>query len=244
MLLDRNTSDRSFEICQRLVESKERHVVVIEDDSVSNRTFYDAQKKVEELEPWMWLPALTVLKGPMFAGKTSRLLDFLQCSEGSDKDRVKILKPEIDTRSRGFVKSHRGEAYPVTESLQQSLKDVKYDDGTFILIDEAQFFDESIVDFCVNTIKTQPRSAIVTAGLDFDFQRKSFGYLNHLVEILTTTHQKEQQAYSPIRVENLLSECRVCGSPAAYTMRSSNIKTQVLIGASDEYYPVCEEHHQ
>lgn len=243
MLLDRDTSDHSFEICQRLVESKERHVVVIEDDSVSsNRTFYD--KKVEELEPWMWLPALTVLKGPMFAGKTLRLLEFLRCTEGADKDLVKILKPEIDTRSRGFVKSHRGEAYPVTESLQQSLKDVKYDDGTFILIDEAQFFDESIVDFCMNTIKTQPRSTIVTAGLDFDFRRRSFGYLNHLVEILTTTHQKEQQAYSPIRVENLLSECRVCGSPAAYTMRSSNIKTQVLIGASDEYYPVCEEHHQ
>ena len=52
MLLDRDTSIIHFEICQRLVESKERHVVVIEDDKrSSSRTLCD--KKFEELEPWM-----------------------------------------------------------------------------------------------------------------------------------------------------------------------------------------------
>ena len=63
---------------------------------------------------------------------------------------------------------------------------------------------------------------------------------------MTSTQEKTQQQdeYSPIRVETLLSKCRVCSSPAAYTMRSSNIETQILIGASDAYYPVCEEHHE
>ena len=248
--IDRHTSDdelkSSYQTWQRLVEKEQRHVVVIEDDGDFLKGEWKSwsedyrNTENEEVGSWMFLPPLTVLTGPMFAGKTSRLLEYVRYAEKQDKNNTWILKPEVDTRSVGFVRSHQGEMYPVTKSLKQNLREITCDNGTLVFIDEAQFFDDSIVEFCMNTIKTQPQSAIIAAGLDFDFQREPFGHMHRIIEQAT----KLLSFPSAISVERFLSTCRICGSPAPYTMRSSNIDTQILIGSSDAYYPACEEHHK
>ena len=220
----------------------------------------DDEKTTEalfDLPPWFWLPQLSVVTGPMFAGKTSRLLEFLEfaTSGGSlfhDKRSI-VIKPDVDTRSpQDTLRSHDGVTYPTTGSTSSlrpsragpgksidalrirlsNSPDLVVDNGAFVGLDEAHFFDDSVVDFCKRVTREQPMSAIVAVGLDLDYQKLPFGHLHNLDARVTGA-----------RVEKLLSKCSVCGEPAAFTTRTKPSKAKVLVGAEEVYSPACEAHH-
>jgi thymidine kinase len=93
-----------------------------------------------------------------------------------------------------------------------------------VAIDEAQFFDNHIVDVC-NTLAFQGIRVIVS-GLDMDFQGKPFGVMPHLIaiaEFVTKVH----------------AICVCCGGLASYSFRLNPSEEQVLLGEKDFYEPRC-----
>ena len=91
-------------------------------------------------------------------------------------------------------------------------------------IDEAQFFDEHIVEVCEKLAQKGIR--VIVAGLDMDFRGKPFGPMPELLAIadyITKVH----------------AICMQCGNIASYSFRKVQNENQVLLGEKNEYEPRC-----
>jgi thymidine kinase len=91
-------------------------------------------------------------------------------------------------------------------------------------IDEAQFFDNSLVDVCHQLANSGRR--VIVAGLDKDYRGVPFEPIPQLLceaEYITKT----------------LAICMKCGNPANYTQRLSKSAERVLLGATDTYEARC-----
>ncbi|MFA1822685.1 thymidine kinase [Virgibacillus oceani] len=178
-----------------------------------------------------------VICGSMFSGKSEELIRRVKRATYANLT-VRVFKPFIDDRySEEAVVSHNGNsivALPVasSEEILQHHADRSVD---IIGIDEAQFFDENIVE-TVETLANQGIRVIV-AGLDTDFRGELFGEMPKLMALSEA-------------VTKLNAICPVCGSPASRTQRLINGKPAsyhdpvILVGASESYEPRCRHHHE
>ncbi|MBB3187771.1 thymidine kinase [Microbacter margulisiae] len=168
--------------------------------------------------------SLEVICGSMFSGKTEELIRRLRRAEFA-KQRVEIFKPAIDNRfSEDEVVSHDHHSILSTpvDSSQNIL--LLAGDVDVIGIDEAQFFDDGIVDVC-NKLATMGFRVIV-AGLDMDFRGVPFGPMPALMAIADDVTKEH-------------AICVRCGSPAYVSHRLVADNKQVLLGEKDEYEPIC-----
>ena len=112
--------------------------------------------------------SIEVICGSMFSGKTEELIRRLKRANFA-KLRVEIFKPKIDTRySEEDVVSHDRttiRSTPVESSGSILLMTSEVD---VVGIDEAQFFDEGLVDVCKQLANSGIR--VIVAGLDMDFR--------------------------------------------------------------------------
>lgn len=180
--------------------------------------------------------SLEVVCGSMFSGKTDELIRRLRRATIA-RQKVQVFKPVIDNRySVEKVTSHAGTAYnalPIQSSadIEKNLEA----DTTVVGIDEAQFFDDQIVQV-VETLADRGIRVIV-AGLDTDFRGEPFGCMPTLMA------QAEQ-------VDKLQAICMTCGEPASRTQRLVNGKPAkyndpiVIVGASEMYEARCRQHHE
>ena len=124
---------------------------------------------------------IEVICGSMFSGKTEELIRRVKRAKLA-KQKIKIFKPKQDTRySKKKVTSHDNNSIkskPI-DSPEKILK--TFEKFDVIGIDEAQFFDESIVDV-VNKLANSGKRVIV-AGLDMDYRGKPFGPMPNLLAI-------------------------------------------------------------
>jgi thymidine kinase len=93
-------------------------------------------------------------------------------------------------------------------------------------VDEAQFFDDGLVDICNQLANSGIR--VIVAGLDMDFRGKPFGPIPKLLsvaEYITKVH----------------AICVRCGRLANYTHRLSGEDRLILLGETDLYEPLCRE---
>jgi thymidine kinase len=97
------------------------------------------------------------------------------------------------------------------------------DDVQVVGIDEAQFFDEGIIEVA-NTLANQGKRVVV-AGLDLDFMGRPFGPMPHL---LATAEY----------VTKLHAICRRTGGPAHYSFRKVAGDQTFMLGETQEYEPV------
>jgi len=160
----------------------------------------------------------------MFSGKTEELIRRLKRAEYA-KLKVEIFKPMIDTRySEEDVVSHDENTIrstPVESSGNILLLSGNVD---VIGIDEAQFFDDNLVDVCNQLANNGIR--VIVAGLDMDFRGKPFGPIPDLMaqaEYVTKVH----------------AICMKCGNLAQYSHRITKSDKLVLLGEKDEYEPLC-----
>lgn len=181
---------------------------------------------------------IEVICGPMFAGKSEELIRKLKRLEYAEVNYL-IFKPHIDTRTKNEIESRAGlkkSAISIdnpSEILDYLLenKQIKYN---VIAIDEAQFFDETLVSVC--DFLANHGFIVFVAGLDRDFKGKPFGPIPELLTYADYIHK-------------LTAICLKCGAPASMTQRLIDGKPAdynddiVVIGNNERYSPRCRHCH-
>ena len=180
--------------------------------------------------------SIEVVCGSMFSGKTDELIRRLVRARIA-KQNVQVFKPAIDIRyAVEKVTSHAGsnfDATPVEKSIDILSKIEK--DTTVVAIDEAQFFDDAIVQIVQQLASRDIR--VLVAGLDTDFRGEPFGPMPILMSIAE-------------HVDKLHAICMVCGDEASRTQRLVNGSPArfddpvVIVGASEMYEARCRVHHE
>ena len=163
---------------------------------------------------------IEVVCGCMFSGKTEELIRRLNRALIA-KQKVEIFKPAIDKRyHEENIVSHSERA--IRSTPVQFAGDILLlaGDCDVVGVDEAQFFDEAIVEVC-NTLANSGKRVIV-AGLDMDFEGKPFGPMPNLLavaEFVTKVH----------------AICAQTGELASFSFRLSDNEQQVMLGEKNEY---------
>ena len=167
---------------------------------------------------------IEVICGSMFSGKTEELIRRLKRAQFANQ-KVEIFKPRIDVRySEEQVVSHDANAIrstPVDSPQNILLMSAGVD---VVGIDEAQFFDESIVGVCRELADNGVR--VIVAGLDMDYTGRPFGPMPALMataEYVTKVH----------------AICVRCGNLANHSHRLTQDEKQVMLGAQETYEPIC-----
>ena len=170
---------------------------------------------------------LELIIGPMYSGKTSKLLEIYKqckfCNIG-----VSIINHSIDNRYHDtMVSSHDKIMAPCLQA--KNLNDIWNDElknSDVILINEGQFFPD-LYEMVVEMLASKKK--IYICGLDGDFERKKFGTILDLIPLCD-------------KVTKLTSLCSQCkdGTPGIFSMRLTSETEQTVVG-SDNYIPVCRK---
>jgi thymidine kinase len=168
--------------------------------------------------------SIEVICGSMFSGKTEELIRRLKRAKFA-KQRVEIFKPAIDTRySDVEVVSHDNNSILSTPVDSSGNILLLTGDVDVVGIDEAQFFDEGIIEVCNKLANSGLR--VIVAGLDMDFRGVPFGPMPALMAVADDVTKEH-------------AVCVRCGSPAYVSHRLVADAHQVLLGEMNEYEPIC-----
>ncbi|MDG4945487.1 thymidine kinase [Weeksellaceae bacterium KMM 9713] len=166
---------------------------------------------------------IEVICGSMFSGKTEELIRRLKRAEFAGQ-KVEIFKPAVDTRyADEDVVSHDQNKVQSTPIEASSNLPLLASDCDVVGIDEAQFFDDGIVEV-VNALANDGKRVII-AGLDMDFKGRPFGPMPNLMaiaEYVTKVH----------------AICVKTGNLANYSHRKIHSNKLVELGETSEYEPL------
>ena len=187
---------------------------------------------------------LELIIGPMFSGKTSRLVEiYKQCKFCNIS--VSVINHSIDNRyDNDMLSTHDKVKIPCikTNNLMDLCDNILYEENieftprlkdkykiqmsNVILINEGQFFPD-LVEFVNILLKKEKK--IYICGLDGDFERKKFGEILDLIPLCD-------------KISKLTSLCSICknGTPGIFSMRLTSEKEQTVVG-SENYLPVCRK---
>lgn len=179
---------------------------------------------------------IEVICGPMFAGKTEELIRRVTRMEYAHKSFL-VFKPLIDNRySQDEVVSHskyKKKAINIKEAKE--ILPYVTDDIQAVVVDEVQFFDESMID--VLSYLAGKGLRVICAGLDLDFKAKPFGIIPSLLAIAED-------------VTKLTAICMCCGEEDTRTQRiidgheAYDDDPVVLVGAKESYEARCRRCHR
>ncbi|MBQ7811923.1 MAG: thymidine kinase [Bacteroidales bacterium] len=177
--------------------------------------FLESAKKAGSIE---------VICGSMFSGKTEELIRRMKRAQFA-KLKVEIYKPCIDVRySEDEVVSHDSHSIPSTPIDSPASMLLLSSDVDVVGIDEAQFFDDSLVEVVQALANRGIR--VIIAGLDTDFMGKPFGPMPALMAVAED-------------IQKVHAICVKCGSPAQHSHRLSKNDQLVVLGETDIYEPLC-----
>jgi thymidine kinase len=169
---------------------------------------------------------IEIITGSMFSGKTEELIRRIKRAKIA-KQKVGIFKPKIDVRySEDHVVSHDAKAISSIQVTQAKLI-LEYSENIEVIgIDEAQFFEDDIVDVCNHLADVGKR--VIVAALDMDFMGKPFGPIPMLISIAEY-------------VTKVHAICMRCGNLAHFSHRLIDTQKLVLLGEKDIYEPLCRQ---
>lgn len=176
---------------------------------------------------------VTVVSGPMFAGKTTFLVAARDAASSTPPAAL-FATHTLDTRVSVGVGTHNGAVCSAVRvasltELDETVNMAGLVVGGLILVDELQLFDRSILGLRVWALGRG--FTVLAAGLDYDYRRQPFGPTLELAE----------HADTHIR---LTARCvDGCLRPARYTQRLSSERELVVIGGAGKYAPRCHLHH-
>ncbi len=170
---------------------------------------------------------IEVICGSMFSGKTEELIRRLRRAEIA-KQKIQVFKPSIDNRySEEHIVSHNNDRYSsqVVSNAQEILASVQ-EDTQVVGIDEAQFFDNDLVDVCNELADKGKR--IIVAGLDSDYRGRPFEPVPQLLAVAEY-------------ITKTLAICVKCGNPANRTQRLIKDDKKIIVGTTDIYEARCRK---
>ena len=168
--------------------------------------------------------SIEVIAGSMFSGKTEELIRRLKRAKIA-RLKVEIFKPAIDKRfSEMDVVSHDENSIMSTPVETSGNIILLAGDVDVIGIDEAQFFDNGLLNVSVALANQGIR--VIIAGLDMDFKGKPFGPIPGLMAVAD-------------HITKVHAICMRCGDVAQFSHRFSNTDKLVLLGEKDQYEPLC-----
>lgn len=147
---------------------------------------------------------------------------------------VRVFKPETDDRAGdNVIGSHNGETWTaeVIDTSGEGLRGVQAD---VVAVDEANFFDESLVHELELQAKLGRR--VIVAGIDQTFRGEPFTPLPELMAVADY-------------VEKLRAICVECGKPATKNQRivdgepASAGEPTVVVGGEERYEARCRDCH-
>lgn len=163
---------------------------------------------------------IEVICGCMFSGKTEELIRRLNRAIIA-KQKVEIFKPVVDKRYHLHnIVSHNENVVRSTPVNFATDMLLLAGDCEVVGIDEAQFFDDAIVDVCNQMANAGKR--VIVAGLDMDYEGKPFGSMPQLLavaEFVTKVH----------------AICAQTGQLASYSFRLAESNEKVMLGQKDQY---------
>ena len=185
---------------------------------------------------------IKMIIGPMFSGKTSKLIDLYneekyhikQIYNIEQKDSILAINYDKDIRyGENIIASHDGEEINCISI--NDLDELSYYEAEkkllisaeYIFINEAQFF-KNLKDWVLNQVENHNKN-IILCGLDSDFKRNKFGEILDLIP----------HADSLIKLYGSCSTSN-CKEKSLYTYRLSSETNQEVIGTNN-YIPVCRK---
>ena len=178
------------------------------------------ENAVNGTEQFGWIE---VICGSMFSGKTEELIRRLRRAQFA-KQKIEIFKPAVDLRyDSELVTSHDQNQIPSTPVPAAANIPILADGCEVVGIDEAQFFDDEIVQVCHDLATSGVR--VIVAGLDMDYQGNPFGPMPALMataEYVTKVH----------------AICTRTGNLAHYSFRTSSDQNLVHLGEKESYEPL------
>ena len=168
---------------------------------------------------------IEVIAGGMFSGKSEELVRRMRRALIA-RQRVQVFKPATDTRheSERLVTRDKRELAAESVANSRELSEKLHWGVQVIGIDEAQFFDEGLVQLLNDLADAGKR--VIVAGLDQDFRRQPFG---PMPGILATAEY----------VDKVHAICVRCGAPAHYSQRTAGGGEQVQVGDTESYEARC-----
>lgn len=176
--------------------------------------------------------------GPMYSGKTSKLIELYKQFKFCGVKTIVINYAEDTRYSKDMLSTHDMNMIPcIMASTLSEVADINNVDEdvannnnikniSVILINEGQFFKD-IVEW-VNKAVTVYKKCVYVCGLDGDFNRQLFGNWLELIPLCDT-------------VEKLHSFCSGCKKrEALFSHRLTSEKEQKVIGSSN-YVPLCRK---
>jgi thymidine kinase len=169
---------------------------------------------------------LEIFIGPMYSGKTSKLLEIYKQYKFCNVP-IEVINYSDDTRYHDtMLSSHDEIMIPCIQTLKMSdvMNEERIQKADVILINEGQFF-EDLVPVVLELV--QLKKKVYVSGLDSDFERKKFGTLLDLIPMCN-------------KVTKIHSLCSLCkdGTAGIFSLRLTQEKEQKVIG-SECYIPVC-----
>ena len=168
--------------------------------------------------------SVEVICGSMFSGKTQELIRRLKRLRVAKK-KFKVFKPAIDIRyKKNKIVSHNKDS--INATVVNNIAEIQnlISDEEVIAIDEAQFFDETLISLCNDLANKGKR--IIICGLDMDYLGVPFGIMPSLMAISDS-------------ITKLHAICSDCGDTANYSYRKSIDQDRIVIGEKDEYKALC-----
>ena len=181
---------------------------------------------------------LNIIMGPMFSGKTTKLISQYNKNKLNNIPTMVINYSEDNRYSDTKLSSHDMVEIPCLKLTKLSeiylhLNNFITTPSTFniryILINEGQFFSD-LYDVIYDILSIN-NLIIIVGGLDGDYEMKKFGQILDIIPLAN-------------HIEKLHATCYKCGNPAYFTMRTIAEKKQKIIGTNDIYSPTCRNCHK
>jgi thymidine kinase len=168
---------------------------------------------------------LEVITGGMFSGKSEELVRRLRRALIA-RQKIQVFKPRADTRHETEVLVTRDNRELAATSVASSAEmRLQLQPKTEVVgIDEAQFFDDGLVDLVTELADSGVR--VIVAGLDQDFLRQPFGPMPPILSLAEF-------------VDKVHAVCVRCGHLAHYSQRIAGGGEQVQVGDSEAYEARC-----
>ena len=180
--------------------------------------------------------SLTVITGSMFSGKSEELIRRIRRTLYAHRS-VQVFKHALETRSDlTEIRTHNGVLHEaVAVFTSEDLLERTEETTDVVAVEEAQFFDEGIVDAC-RRLADEGHDVIV-AGLDMDFRGQPFGPMPALLA-------------GADEVVKLRAICARCGRDASRSQRlidgepAPASAPTILVGAQESYEARCRHCHE